>query len=165
MQKLPIAVADVSVIAFDFDGVLTDNRVYVFEDGREAVCCNRGDGLAFDLLRKENHPTIIISTETNKVVSARAMKLGVFVVQSSGDKIEALEDYCAANGLDPDAAMFVGNDINDLAVMRRVGFPVAVANAHPAVIKAAKFILETDGGDGVAREIVERLVAFPSLET
>jgi YrbI family 3-deoxy-D-manno-octulosonate 8-phosphate phosphatase len=67
--------------------------------------------------------------------------------------------------LDPDAAMFVGNDINDLAVMRRVGFPVAVADAHPAVIKAAKFVLETDGGDGVAREIVERLVAFPSLET
>lgn len=161
---LPLSASQVSLVAFDFDGVLTDNRVYVFEDGREAVACNRADGLAFDLLRKINQPTVIISTERNPVVQARADKLRIPVVQAADDKVAALHEHCASNNLDREQLMFVGNDLNDLPVMAAVAFSVAVADAHPSVRAAAWHVLDSVGGAGVAREIVERVIDFPSIE-
>jgi 3-deoxy-D-manno-octulosonate 8-phosphate phosphatase (KDO 8-P phosphatase) len=161
----PLAVSELSLIAFDFDGVLTDNKVYVFQDGSEAVACNRADGLAFDLLRAQGFPTVIISTERNPVVTARAEKLRIPVIQSAGDKVAALQRHCAEHGLDPDRVMFVGNDLNDLPVMAAVAYAVAVADAHPRVRELAWQVIETPGGAGVAREIVERVVCFPSFES
>ncbi|MFQ5953469.1 MAG: KdsC family phosphatase [Kiloniellales bacterium] len=147
-------------IVFDFDGVLTDNRVVVFQDGREAVFCNRGDGLAFDYLRRVEMPAYILSRETNPVVAARAEKLGVPVYAGVKDKAEGLERLCAERGHAPARILYVANDVIDLPVMRRVGFAAAVADAHPAVREAASMVLETRGGAGVAREIVESVVAF-----
>jgi 3-deoxy-D-manno-octulosonate 8-phosphate phosphatase (KDO 8-P phosphatase) len=161
---LPVAASDVSLIAFDFDGVLTDNKVYVFQDGSEAVACNRADGLAFDLLRAQGFPTVIISTERNPVVSARAEKLRIPVLQSSADKVAALREHCARNKLDPERAMFVGNDLNDLPIMAASAYALAVADAHPRVREMAWHVLETPGGAGVAREIVERIMDFPPME-
>ena len=150
----------IELVAFDFDGVLTDNRVYVFEDGREAVVCNRADGLAFDMFRTAGMPTLILSTERNTVVAARAAKLRIPVVQGFHDKARALASYCQEGGIDLACVMFVGNDINDLAVMQMVGHPLAVADAHPAVKRAARTVLKARGGDGVAREIAETLLAL-----
>lgn len=153
---------DLDAIVFDFDGVLTDNRVLVFADGTEAVFCNRADGLAFDFLRDTGFPAYIVSTETNPVVRARGAKLQIPVIDSVADKAVAIRDLCDADGLDPARLMFVGNDINDLPAMAVVGHPVAVADAHPRVIAAAAHVLTRKGGDGIAREIIEAVIDFPT---
>jgi len=165
MPVLPIAISEISLIAFDFDGVLTDNKVYVFDDGSEAVACNRADGLAFDFLRAQGFPTVIVSTERNQVVSRRAEKLRIPVVQSAADKVAAVQSHCALNNLDPRRVMFVGNDLNDLPAMVASAYSLAVADAHPSVREMAWHVLETRGGAGVVREIVERVVDFPAMES
>ncbi len=150
----------VSLLVFDFDGVLTDNRVLVLEDGREGVLCNRADGLAFDMFRAAHIRVLIMSTERNPVVAARATKLRVPVLQAVGDKGQALAERCRADGLDLRRAVFVGNDLNDLPAMRLVGFPIAVADAHPAVKRQAWTVLATRGGDGAAREVAEDILCL-----
>jgi 3-deoxy-D-manno-octulosonate 8-phosphate phosphatase (KDO 8-P phosphatase) len=152
---------DLDAIVFDFDGVLTDNRVLVFADGTEAVFCNRADGLAFDFFRNVGFPAYIVSTETNPVVRARGTKLQIPVIDSVTDKGAAIRDLCTADGLDPERLMFVGNDINDLPAMAVVGHAVAVADAHPRVIAAADHVLTCRGGEGIAREIIESVIEFP----
>jgi 3-deoxy-D-manno-octulosonate 8-phosphate phosphatase (KDO 8-P phosphatase) len=147
----------IELLAFDFDGVLTNNKVMVFQDGSEAVICSRSDGLAFDIFKQENICSIIISTEENPVVSARGKKLGIFVLQAIKDKKEALNQYCLKNKINIENVAFIGNDINDLSVMKSVGLSIAVADAHKSVIELANYTLKTAGGDGVAREIAEEL--------
>jgi YrbI family 3-deoxy-D-manno-octulosonate 8-phosphate phosphatase len=156
-----ITANDLDALIFDFDGVLTDNRVLVFDDGHEAVWCNRGDGLAFDFLRRSGLPTLILSREKNQVVAARAKKLGIPAISGISNKADMIIELCTERGFNPDRVMFVGNDVNDLGAMRRIGFPVAVADAHPVVREAARIVLATNGGDGVVREIVEAVIAFP----
>lgn len=148
------------LIVFDFDGVLTDNRVLVFADGSEAVLCNRADGLAFDLFRKEGIPVLILSTEKHPVVAARARKLKVPCLQGVADKKSALEKYCAKAGIKLDTMMYVGNDVNDLAVMRIVGHRVCPADAHPQVRAICETVLRRRGGEGVARELAEKVLGL-----
>jgi YrbI family 3-deoxy-D-manno-octulosonate 8-phosphate phosphatase len=154
------AASPIELIVFDFDGVLTDNRVLVFSDGDEAVVCNREDGLAFDAFRAFGLRTIILSTERHGIVAARAAKLRIPVLQAKADKSVALAEYTSSNGIDLKKAMFVGNDVNDLKVMGCVGFPVAVADAHPLVKSCACIVLKRRGGAGVAREIAEDVLAL-----
>jgi len=151
---------ELDALIFDFDGVLTDNRVLVFSDGTEAVICNRADGLAFDHFRAQAFPVHIVSTETNPVVRARGAKLQVPVMDSVSDKAAAIAQLCQTHGYDPSRLMFVGNDLNDLPAMAAVGHAVAVADAHPDVLEAANHVLVTRGGDGVAREIMENVIGF-----
>jgi 3-deoxy-D-manno-octulosonate 8-phosphate phosphatase (KDO 8-P phosphatase) len=158
-NKPPLA-GRVDLLAFDFDGVLTDNRVWVLESGIEAVLCNRSDGLAFDMMRSRGMPAVIVSTEHNNVVSKRAEKLRVPVLQGVAQKHQALEAYCNSINIKLAKVAFVGNDLNDLTVMRAVGFSIAVADAHPSVKAIANFVLSSRGGDGVAREVVEHLLGF-----
>lgn len=152
---------ELDAILFDFDGVLTDNRVIVFEDGREGVVCNRADGLAFDFLREQEMPAYIVSTEKNPVVVARGRKLGIGALNGLSDKVAAITELCEREGYSADRLMFVANDVNDLSAMACCGYAVAVADAHPAVKSAADWVLRTNGGAGVAREIVEHVVRFP----
>ena len=146
---------DVDAVLFDFDGVLTDNRVLTLQDGTEAVTCNRSDGMAFNLFREMGMPTFIVSTEINPVVAARSKKINVPVMHGVADKAEAVAKICADNGFDPAKLIFVGNDINDLPALRAVGYPIAVADAHPAVKAAAWRVLECRGGETVAREVID----------
>ena len=143
----------IDLIVYDFDGVMTDNRVIVFQDGTEAVIVNRADGLGVDRFRGLSIPQLILSTETNPVVKARAGKLRLKVIASCKDKKIALENYCTQNGYDLTRVLYVGNDLNDLEVMRIVGFPVAPADAHPEIRKVAKLITEAKGGEGVVKEL------------
>ncbi len=152
--------SSVELIVFDFDGVLTDNRVLVFDDGREAVMCNRADGLGFDCLRAAGIPTLIMSTERSPVVSARAAKLRVPVLQAVRDKGEALMSHCSTHGIDRERVMYVGNDVNDLPAMRLVGHRIAVADSNPAVMAIATHVIAARGGEGVAREIAEVLLGL-----
>ncbi|MBF0126360.1 MAG: acylneuraminate cytidylyltransferase [Magnetococcales bacterium] len=148
-------------VVFDFDGVLTDNRVLVRQDGMESVVCSRGDGMGFGLLRKAGIPAFIMSTETNPVVSARAGKLKLPVLQAVEDKGAALQALCREHGFSLERILFVGNDVNDLPAMRLAGYPIAVGDAVPVVKKAAWRVLKTVGGAGIVRELLESVLGIP----
>jgi YrbI family 3-deoxy-D-manno-octulosonate 8-phosphate phosphatase len=142
-------------IIFDFDGVLTDNRVWTDADGREMVACHRGDGLAFDVLRTLSLKMFILSTETNAVVARRAQKLCVPCLQSIGSKAEALRELSVEYQFSLEHTLFVGNDINDLAAMDICGYRACPADAHPTVRLHAHVVTDAVGGNGVIRELVE----------
>ena len=150
---------DVDALVMDFDGVHTDDHALVNFQGEEFVRVSRSDGMGVARLRRAGVPQLILSTETNPVVTARANKLGVDVVQDVSDKAAAVTEWITANGLDPERVAFVGNDVNDLPAMGRVGWPVAVADARPEVKAAARIVLQHNGGEGAVREICERVLA------
>ncbi len=152
------------LVVFDFDGVLTDNRVLVLDNGQEAVFCNRSDGMAIVALRRVGVPVLILSTETNPVVTARAKKLQVQVLQSVDHKEIALEQFCQKQGIPMKSVWYVGNDLNDKVVMMRVGHPVCPADAHPDIKAISEFVLNTAGGYGVARELVEHIFKIDSWQ-
>tara|TARA_B100000949_G_C13942346_1_gene309348 strand:+ start:68 stop:568 length:501 start_codon:yes stop_codon:yes gene_type:complete len=147
--------ADIKAIAFDFDGVFTDNRVYVTQNGEEAVVCDRSDGMGISMLRKAGIPLVIISTEKNQVVSVRGSKLNLDVFQGIEHKLPRLSKWAAAHQLTIDQVAFVGNDINDVECLNAVGFGVVVADAYPIAIDAADFVLTKKGGRGAVREIAD----------
>lgn len=145
----------IDLVVYDFDGVMTDNRVLTLQDGTEAVFANRSDGLAVKMIKDMGIKQVIISTETNPVVNARAEKIGILCLQGIGDKLDVLKKYLAENNIDKDKVAFVGNEINDVAAMSYVGFPVAPADAYPEVKNISKIVLKTKGGYGVVREFYE----------
>jgi 3-deoxy-D-manno-octulosonate 8-phosphate phosphatase (KDO 8-P phosphatase) len=148
------------LIVFDFDGVLTDNRVLVLDNGQEAVFCNRSDGMAIEALRRAGIPVVIMSKETSPVVAARARKLQIQALQALDDKATALEDFCKERGISLDAVVYVGNDLNDKHVMSKVGHRVCPSDAHPAIRAISHTVLRTAGGYGVARELVEDVLGI-----
>lgn len=150
--------AAVKLLALDFDGVMTDNRVLVDQDGKEAVLCHRGDGMGIGLLKKAGVGVIVISMEPNPVVSARCRKLKIDCIQNCDKKLKALQQVAAARGLKPREIAFVGNDVNDLECLRWVGIPVAVADAEPEVLEAATYVTKRPGGFGAVREVAERIL-------
>ena len=151
------SLAEIKALIFDFDGVFTDNTVYVFEDGREAVVCSRADGLGLDKLRAARLPMLVISTERNPVVAARCKKVKLPCLQGVDDKLPALEKWLSDQGIALEQAAYLGNDVNDLACMQAVGWPVAVADAYPEVKRIARQVLEMPGGKGAIRELADLL--------
>lgn len=145
----------VRLIAFDFDGVFTDNSVYVFQDGTEAVRCNRSDGIGLRKLEALDILPIIISTETNPVVAARSSKLGIRGIQACNDKRAALDLIVLELGISLTNVAFVGNDVNDLACLTSVGVPIVVQDAHPDVIPFACYRTKALGGLGAVREVCD----------
>ena len=145
----------VRLIAFDFDGVFTDNTVYVLEDGTEAVRCFRSDGLGLQKLSALGIETVIISTEANPVVSARARKLGIRCLQDCKNKLTTLERLVAEMGISLAEVAFVGNDINDRACLERVGMPIVVQDAYAEVVPLACYQTQKCGGCGAVREICD----------
>jgi YrbI family 3-deoxy-D-manno-octulosonate 8-phosphate phosphatase len=158
---------DLRLIVFDFDGVMTDNRVWVNGDGEEWVACNRSDGLGLERLRSSGVEMLVLSTEKNPVVGARCRKLRLEYEQGVADKGARLRELIAQRGLDPTSVVYVGNDVNDLDCMRLVGCSVAVADAHPEALVAADLVLTRRGGHGAVRELCDRvhahLAAVPNV--
>ena len=154
--------AKIRLIAFDFDGVFTDNMVYVLEDGTEAVRCFRSDGLGLQKLKKLGIETVIISTEANPVVSARARKLKIRCIQNCQDKRAVLEDIAREQGISLAEVSFVGNDINDLSCLKCVALPIVVQDAHPDVVPVARYQTKTQGGCGAVREICDLFERYHS---
>jgi len=155
LQKLP---GPVAALVLDFDGVLTDNRVNVHQDGSESAACWRSDGLGIARLKKTGLPILVLSTETNLVVQARADKLGLPCIQGIADKWPVLENWLDENNLDPRQVVYVGNDVNDMGCLSQVGCGVAVADAHPSVFPYARIILKARGGYGAVREICDLIL-------
>ncbi|UCE56868.1 MAG: HAD hydrolase family protein [Desulfobacterales bacterium] len=155
MVDIKEIIRNIRLIAFDFDGVFTDNMVYVFEDGSEAVRCYRGDGIGLQKLQQFGIDVVIISTETNPVVSARAQKLKIRCHQACTDKRATLESVAQESGISLTEVAFVGNDTNDLPCLACVGLPIVVNDAHPDVIPQALYRTKNRGGYGAVREICD----------
>ena len=164
-------ISKVHTIVFDFDGVFTDNHVYVDSNGNELVKCSRADSYGLDLLRKSAAKKVIdffvLTTESNSVVLKRCQKMGINCIDSQSNKQSFLEGWLKKNRGDfedplPGVAYF-GNDLNDLEVMSRVGISIAPADAHPSIKKIATFVLNSTGGSGFVREGMELLLGIQKM--
>lgn len=149
------ALSSVQLVAFDFDGVFTDNTVYVSQDGIESVRCWRSDGLGLARLNNLGVHLVIISTERNPVVTARAKKLNIRCMQGIEDKAATIRDISNDIGVALGNVMFVGNDVNDIPALKSVGWPVAVADAHPDVLPHIRMQTRRAGGYGAVREVCD----------
>ena len=148
----------VQLIVYDFDGVMTDNNIYVAQDGKEMVLVNRADGLGVSEIKKMGIDQIIISTEKNAVVSARACKLGITCLQGIDNKKDTLIDYCNKNDIDLTRVAYVGNDINDKEAMEIAGVSFCPADAHESIKAISDHVLKMRGGNGVVRELLDFII-------
>jgi YrbI family 3-deoxy-D-manno-octulosonate 8-phosphate phosphatase len=145
------------IIFSDFDGCLTDDRVWLNKDGEEFVAANRKDGLAVKRLNNLGIQVIIASTETNKVVLARGTKMGVEVLQGLADKAEAINQFLKQKNLSWNDVWYIGNDVNDLGAIRKAKFSICPSDAVRAVKKEVDLKLKTKGGYGVLSELATLL--------
>lgn len=144
-------------VVMDCDGVLTDNRVYVDQEGKESVAFHRGDGWAIGRLKDAGIRLLVLTHENNPVVQRRCEKLGVECMVAAGAKRPYLEEWLDRRGADPRFTVYVGNDLADVECMRYVGCGVAPQDAHAAAKSAATIILQSPGGRGCIRELVDLL--------
>jgi YrbI family 3-deoxy-D-manno-octulosonate 8-phosphate phosphatase len=153
----------IELLVLDFDGVVTDNRVWVSEDGYEMVAANRGDSLIMGKLMRAGTDVVILSSEVNPVVAARARKMKVEAIHGVGleDKAAVLQNLLKERKIDPACVAYVGNDLNDLPCFDEVGWAVAVADAQPEVLRAADFVTTKTGGHGAVREICDLILSRP----
>ncbi len=162
---------DIDCIVFDFDGVFTDNKVYVDQNGVESVCCDRRDGLGVDFLRSRISGTrlssaiFILSKERNPVVLARAEKMKLKCVYGIDDKLDYIRTFVSKNNASDDLSrvIYLGNDLNDLPVVLRVGFSVVPQDAHEQLKSVASVVLPFLGGQGFVRAFIERLLGITNL--
>ncbi len=149
---------NIDALVFDFDGVLTNNLVYLNQEGVESVACSRADGLAFDVLRKLNKPAFILSTEKNSVVTMRAKKLKIPAIQGVADKVSAIKELARENKFDLKNILYVGNDLNDYLVMKVCGYTACPIDSHLKIKEISKYILNAKGGNGIVRELLEEVL-------
>ncbi len=155
---------NIGVFIFDFDGVLTNNMVYLDQNGKESVGCSRGDGLAFDVLRKLRKPTYILSTEKNTVVSSRAKKLKISVIQGVENKVAGIQEIIKKENCKLEGVLYIGNDLNDYRVMNICGFTTCPADSHEKIKQISNIVLKTNGGFGVVRELLEDVLGLDFIE-
>jgi YrbI family 3-deoxy-D-manno-octulosonate 8-phosphate phosphatase len=151
----------IDLVICDFDGVITDNRVWVDQDGRESVAAYRSDSIRVRELREQGIEVLILSSEANRVVEARAKKMGVEAIHGIGiqEKGRVMREVLAQKNIRAENVIFVGNDLNDLPCFEVAGWSVAVADAYPEVIRAADFVLSKAGGHGALRELSDLLLS------
>jgi len=155
-RKMP---ETISLLIMDFDGVLTDDRVWVDQDGSEMVASSRAYGLGLERLRKlTNIRAMVLSKETNRVVTARCKKLDLPVIQSVQDKPGTLEGLLKERGIKKEEVIYIGNDLNDLECFTLVGYAAAPFSAQPEVRQHADLVLKNSGGLGAIRELCELLI-------
>ena len=155
-SKLP-KIPKPNILFTDFDGCLTDDRVWLNQEGEEFVAANRKDGLAVKRLKNLGIQVVITSTETNKVVLARGNKMGVEVLQGLSDKAVAIEQYLEQNNSSWEDVWYIGNDVNDLGAIRKAKFSICPSDAVKAVKKEVDLKLKTKGGYGVLSELATLL--------
>jgi len=145
----------VRLAVFDFDGVFTDNRVWVNEHGDESLAFSRSDGLGLRRLDEVGVQYLIVSTEPNPIVGARAVKLNAECVQGVDDKLAVVFERTEQFGVALEQTAYVGNDVNDVDCLRAVGLPVVPADAWPEVKPLARWVLARSGGAGCVREFCD----------
>ncbi len=164
MENQLISLKNIDVLVFDFDGVLKNNIVHLDQDGKEWVSCSRADGLGFDVLRKLKIPVYILSTEKNLVVTARANKLNIPVLQGVNNKVDAIKSLADSQGFDLQRILYVGNDLNDYHVMQLCGYTACPADSHIKIKELSRIVLNASGGHGVVRELLEEVFQVDMLD-
>lgn len=147
----------VKLVVFDFDGVFTDNRVYVDEDGREMISCWRSDGVGLNRLGEIGVKALVISSEVNPVVKRRCRKIGIDCAIGVKDKLEVLKDILRELNLSPQEVCYVGNDLPDLECLKYVEYPVVIKGSSKEVLKCAKYVTKKKGGEGAVREVCDMI--------
>jgi len=147
----------IRLLVLDFDGVLTDNKVYVRDDGKEMICCSRSDGLGIELLRDKIN-IVVISRETNKIVEARCKKLKIQSFSSVKDKVSLLRNIVQKQKVKISEVCYLGNDISDIDCVKLAGIGCAVNDSHPDLLKAADYVTKRKGGNGAAREVCDLIL-------
>ena len=150
--------ASIQAIVFDFDGVFTNNKVIVSQNGDEFVICDRGDGMGITMLKEHGIRMMILSKEKNPVVSARGNKLGLEVIQGCDDKLPAMKTWLDSNHIDAQRCAYIGNDINDKECLLNVGLAVIPHDAHHSVRKIGAWRLKASGGRGAIRELADGIL-------
>ena len=143
----------IEAIVYDCDGVLTDNKVIVDEDGKEYAVFNRGDGYAISKVFGLGIKQVVISTEVNPIVLKRCNKLQLEVYNGLSDKLSALKKYCDDNKIDLDNVLYVGNDLNDIDCMKSVGMRGCPFDAEKEIKDLSDWVSIKKGGDGVVRDL------------
>ena len=162
----------VILIVFDFDGVFTDNKVYVNENGIESVRCDRADGLGIDLLKQFikkkslELDMFILSKEKNKIVKTRGKKLNIKVYNNQDCKLAFLKNYFKKKEIDFKSGLkktiYLGNDINDISALKIVGCPLAVADSYSEINPFVIYKTKKKGGEGAVREICDLIYNYRS---
>lgn len=147
----------VKAVAFDFDGVFTNNHVMIDINGNEFVTCNRYDGYGIAALKLLGIEICVITSETVPLATARCKKLGLELFEGCGNKLETLTLWLKRCKVEIAHVAYLGNDINDLACIRSVGFPFCPVDAHKSV-KPYSRVLKNGGGKGVVRELCDMIV-------
>ena len=145
------------LLVYDFDGVMTDNKVYLDQNGKESVKVNRADGLAISEIKKLKIEQIILSSEKNVVVLKRAKKLGIHCLYGVKDKKKILLEYIKEKKIKLEEIGYIGNDINDLHVIEIVGYSFCPHDAHYTIKSIVNYVFSASGGDGVIRELLDFL--------
>ena len=148
----------IKLLVLDFDGVMTNNKVYIDENGKEMVCCSRADGLGIENLKKQGVKILVLSKERNRVVKARCKKLKVKCVQKVNDKLKTLNQALEEMNILPSQVCYLGNDINDIECVKFVGLGCAVRNSHLTLLRVADYVTKNKGGDGAVREICDLIL-------
>lgn len=155
--NLKDVVDKITCIFYDFDGVMTDNRVLVDQNGMEYVYVNRSDGYSVARIKEMGIPQVIVSTEENPVVERRAQKLKIPVIHGVKNKGELIRAYCDDHHYDLRTVLFMGNDLNDLSAFETVQYKAAPADAEPEILAQADWISSCKGGYGAVRDLYRQL--------
>jgi len=159
MKDILQKAAQVELVIFDVDGVLTDGRLFYGDDGQEYKAFHSRDGHGMKMLRASGVEIAIITGRTSKVVAHRMANLGIeHVYQGKAEKLPVFEALIERLGVGAERVAYVGDDVVDLPIMRRVGLAVAVADAHPLVLQHAHWHTPHGGGLGAARDICELIM-------
>jgi YrbI family 3-deoxy-D-manno-octulosonate 8-phosphate phosphatase len=149
----------VKLLVMDFDGVMSDNRVWIDEVGKESIAANRSDGLGMEMLLKTEVKAVVLSKEENPVVARRCEKMGIPYKKGVDNKGKAIQELFAEFKVTAEESVFVGNDTNDLPCFPLVGCAFAVADSHPEVLRQADKVLDNKGGYGAVREVCDLILA------
>nr|WP_319386921.1 HAD hydrolase family protein [uncultured Roseibium sp.] len=150
--------AQIKALVTDFDGVHTDNSVFLDVDGREFVRCSRADGMGIEMLRRRGLKLLILSRESDGVVAARARKLQMECAHNVKDKLPFLDAWRQRNGLSWQELAYIGDDVNDLECLEACGVSAAPGNARAEVKEVCQIVLKCSGGDGALRELCDLLI-------
>lgn len=152
--------ARVRLLVFDVDGVLTDGRLLIGDNGVEYKAFHTRDGHGMKMLRESGVELAVITGRRSRLVADRMASLGItHVHQGHAEKLPVFRDLIAELGMDTQAAAYVGDDVVDLPIMTRAGFAVAVADAHPLVREHAHWCTVSPGGRGAAREVCDLIMS------
>lgn len=151
--------SNIKLLLMDCDGVLTDGRIWILDEGEDQKAFNTKDGLGMEVLHRAGIRSGIISGRKSSAVERRARALGVtFIHLGCNDKLKVFEETLSTAGVTSEQVAYIGDDLSDLPVMSRCGLAIAVADASSETISKAHYVTKAAGGNGAVREVIELIL-------